>query len=297
MFHIGKTLPALLITLVWTSVSANAQPIGTFRWQLQPYCNVVTVNVTQQNSIYTLDGTDDRCAASQAASVVGVAFLHPTGMVGFGLSIVLPGGMPVHVEATIDMTSLSGTWRDSAGQNGTFVFTPGAGSGGVPRPVPTSLLFPASITSVHIVPGTITGAQVANGSLTIAHQADAPRAAFASAPLAVLSGGNPFVLSATLTAPASGRIIANASGYFRLEDPTDFDTARCSITTDTVVDTTQLILVEEATNVTMRHVPFAGTRGFTVAAGAVTINLVCEEISGDVRVGDSNLTLMFLAGS
>src|SRR5687767_447648 len=155
MPHFSKTLPAVLVALLWTSVSANAQPIGTFRWQLQPYCNVVTVNVTQQNSIYTLDGTDDRCAASQAASVVGVAFLHPTGTVGFGLSIVLPGGTPVHVEATIDMTSLSGTWRDSAGQNGTFTFTPGAGTGGTPRPVPSSPLAPASITAVHIAPGAI----------------------------------------------------------------------------------------------------------------------------------------------
>src|SRR5688500_8845567 len=29
MSHVGKTLPAVFIALLWTSVSANAQPIGT----------------------------------------------------------------------------------------------------------------------------------------------------------------------------------------------------------------------------------------------------------------------------
>ena len=33
--------------------TAEAQSLGTFRWQLQPFCNVVTVNVTQQGAVYT----------------------------------------------------------------------------------------------------------------------------------------------------------------------------------------------------------------------------------------------------
>jgi hypothetical protein len=57
------------------------------------------------------------------------------------------------------------------------------------------------------------------------------------------------------------------------------------------------MLVEERQVGSMRHVPFAGTRGFTVAGGPVTINLVCDEVSGDVHVGDTSLTLMFVAGS
>ena len=38
---------------------AGAQSLGTFRWQLQPFCNVVTVTGTQQGSNYTLDGYDE----------------------------------------------------------------------------------------------------------------------------------------------------------------------------------------------------------------------------------------------
>ena len=104
--------------------------------------------------------------------------------------------------------------------------------------------------------------------------------------------------SVTLTAPATGRIIANASGYFTFGDITELEAGRCSITTDDVVDSTHLILVEENELATMGRVPFSGTRGFTVdAAGPVTISLVCEEISGNVRVGDSSLTALFVAGS
>jgi hypothetical protein len=35
---------ALLISVVG---DAGAQSLGTFRWQLQPYCNVVTVAITR----------------------------------------------------------------------------------------------------------------------------------------------------------------------------------------------------------------------------------------------------------
>lgn len=117
---------------------AWAQPLGTFRWQLQPFCNIVTLLVTQHGSVFEIEGTDDQCAAGRAASAVGTAFLNPDGSVGFGITIVTaPGGTPVHVEASISPSTLSGTWHDSTGATGPFVFTPGAGSGGNPRPAST----------------------------------------------------------------------------------------------------------------------------------------------------------------
>ena len=32
-----------LLLVCLASVAASAQPLGTFGWQLQPYCNVLTV--------------------------------------------------------------------------------------------------------------------------------------------------------------------------------------------------------------------------------------------------------------
>ena len=125
----------LAVVLAWPSVAA-AQPLGTFRWQLQPYCNIVSVAVTQTGSIYRVEGTDDQCGAgADLASVIGTAFPNPNGSIGLGLNIVSsPGGVPVPVNATISLATLSGTWNDGAGHSGTFTFTPGAGTGGSPRP-------------------------------------------------------------------------------------------------------------------------------------------------------------------
>ena len=126
----------VIATVCLAAAIAEAQPVGTFRWQLQPYCNVVTVAITQNGSVYRLEGTDDQCGAGgESASVIGTAFPNASGSIGFGLNIVsAPGGAPGHVEATVTLPATSGTWRDSAGRSGAFVFTPGAGTGGSPRP-------------------------------------------------------------------------------------------------------------------------------------------------------------------
>ena len=86
------------------AASANAQSLGTFRWQLQPFCNVVTVNVTQQGAVYTADGYDDQCGAAQRAPLVGLATPNPDGTIGFGLHVVtVPGGLGVHIDARITL--------------------------------------------------------------------------------------------------------------------------------------------------------------------------------------------------
>ncbi|MDH4064255.1 MAG: tail fiber domain-containing protein [Acidobacteriota bacterium] len=120
---------------------ASGQSLGTFRWQLQPYCNVVVVSVTENGAFYRLEGIDDQCGAGRdQASVLGMAFPNPDGTIGLGVTIVTaPGGGPVHVDADISLATLSGTWRDSTGDAGTFVFTPHAGAGGNPRPPAPSI--------------------------------------------------------------------------------------------------------------------------------------------------------------
>lgn len=120
--------------LLLPSVAA-AQPIGTFSWQLQPYCNRVTVSVTQNGGIYTADGYDDQCGAPQRAPLVGLGTPNPDGTIGFGLHVVtVPGGRGVQIDARITLAALSGSWTDSAGNSGTFAFN--ANTGGNPRPAP-----------------------------------------------------------------------------------------------------------------------------------------------------------------
>ena len=161
MSYPRATLLVFAAGLVWFSVPTAAQPVGAFRWQLQPYCNVLTLVVTHQNGVYTIDGTDDRCGDQQSASAVGVVFLNPNGTVGFGVTTVLPGGTPIHLEATIDAASLTGTWRDSSGNSGLFVFTPGAGSGGNPRPIASAGVPAGSITTAHLANGAVGASAIA----------------------------------------------------------------------------------------------------------------------------------------
>jgi hypothetical protein len=178
MFTRARLLIAAFGILV--ASSAWAQPLGTFRWQLQPYCNVISLNVIGEGGNYTLDGTDDLCGAAQKASANGLAFQNPDGTIGFGLTIVTPpGGEAVHIKATINLVTLGGTWSDSNGNTGLFVFTPGVGIGGAARPgapapvpSPTRLSFAydlaigatsAPITLPHNIPVSLVGVQTAAG--------------------------------------------------------------------------------------------------------------------------------------
>jgi hypothetical protein len=129
--------------LIWSfcalllPAGAGAQPLGTFSWQLQPFCNRVTVNVTQNGGVYTADGYDDQCGAAQRAPLVGLATPNPDGSIGFGLNVVtVPGGRGVQIDARISLATMSGSWSDSVGNSGAFAFN--AATGGSSRPLPTA---------------------------------------------------------------------------------------------------------------------------------------------------------------
>ena len=111
----------------------SAQTIGTFSWALLPYCNVITVTVTQVGPLYRLEGWDNQCGGNRA-SAIGTANFNSGDEVGLGFNIVgSPGGVPLHVDATLSIAGgFNGTWRDSAGRSGTFAF--GAAGGGTTRP-------------------------------------------------------------------------------------------------------------------------------------------------------------------
>lgn len=297
---------AALAALVAPTV-AQAQSLGTFRWQLQPYCNVLSISVVQQGGNYLLHGIDDQCGAPQRASVVGLAFPNLDGTIGFGLTVVTaPGGTPVHIDATITISTLSGTWRDSAGNNGPFVHTPGPGTPGDPRPVPSGGLAPGSVTitelapgavgASQLAPGSVGGAAVANGSLTRDDLADPTTAQAVGGNLNTSLSAVPTVYRFFLiTAPAAGRLIAFASGNLQLNSA-GVDIGRCSIVIGTDlpdIDNEALIIASSGdANATF---PFSATRGFTVEAGSHLLRLICDVTSGAVIINDPQLTAIFVA--
>jgi hypothetical protein len=140
MMSIARNAALALALLVALPAIVTAQTLGTFRWQMQPYCNLLTLTVTQIGGVYRVEGTDDECGAGRdRASVAGLAFPNPDGNIGMGLTIVTPAtGSAVHLTAEIALAGLSGTWRMANGDSGPFIFTPGAPVPGDPRPLPTS---------------------------------------------------------------------------------------------------------------------------------------------------------------
>jgi hypothetical protein len=235
---------AVIAAVSWSVVPASAQPLGTFNWQLQPFCNLLTIAVVQQGGQYQLDGRDDLCGEPQGATLVGLAIQNPDGTIGLGLTIVTSqGGTPVHVYATLSIATLGGTWHDNAGNSGSFVFTPGSRVVGTPRPIPENGLAPGSVTNVHIAAGAIGAAQVnadqvqvrvagacangqaiasvaSNGSVGCIPSQDvggpSKRELFdlTSIPPSADSFANATVLrSLIFTAPVTGRAIITGAGY------------------------------------------------------------------------------------
>jgi hypothetical protein len=127
--------------------AASAQVLGTFRWRTAPYCNVLNLLVVQNGAVFTLDGFDEQCGGNPRQPVHGIAVPQPNGTVVIGLTVVsLPGPTEsVTLQAVVDMGTISGTWHDSAGSTGPFVFSPGGTSGG-PRPGPVSSTSPIPST-------------------------------------------------------------------------------------------------------------------------------------------------------
>ena len=160
--RMAPRLALLLALFALTSLPASAQPLpmGVFTWQLAPYCNVLSLTTSQDGAVYTFDGTDNQCGASTLGTVQGLAVINPNGTVGIGLTIVsTPGGLPVHVQATIDMGTLGGPWTDDHGNSGTLVFGPTAASGS-PRPLASAAIPTGAVTSAKIADGAVAAVDV-----------------------------------------------------------------------------------------------------------------------------------------
>lgn len=153
MTRVRFVLGAMCVTLCAAS-SASAQVFGTFAWQMQPYCNIVSLTLSSSPAGFVLEGTDNQCGAVDKASAVGVASFNANGLVNLNFTIVTaPAARAVHVAAVVSPGTGGGTWTDSAGNAGTFALgAPGSGS---PRPLPTTTIGVASITSAEIAPGAV----------------------------------------------------------------------------------------------------------------------------------------------
>jgi hypothetical protein len=142
---------AVVSCVLAAGASASAQVLGTFTWQLQPYCNRVTATVTQSGGAFTVDGFDDQCGGATRIPAGGMATINPDGTVSLSLTMVGPIGVPYHLSARLPLPSASGPWQDSRGDGGTLVL--GAAAPGDPRPVPGAVIDAATASGPGLNPG------------------------------------------------------------------------------------------------------------------------------------------------
>jgi hypothetical protein len=129
----------ILSVLVLSATPAFSQSLGTFRWQVQPYGSVLQISVTQQGSIFLLDGVELQCGGNASLPVNGVAVPQVNGSVILGLTTINENGRGIHTRATVNTSDFNGFYSDNAGNtNQPFVFNPGETCPGGPRTGPNN---------------------------------------------------------------------------------------------------------------------------------------------------------------
>ena len=129
-----------LVLVAWGP--AFAQELGTFRWQLAPHCNVITVDVERKGSHYELIGSDDRCGQGPPATLHGVALQLNERVVTLGMLTTGREGSASGLSATMFVSTLSGFWSDENGNGGEVQFNPvlpASGTPGTATVAPTTL--------------------------------------------------------------------------------------------------------------------------------------------------------------
>lgn len=142
---------------------AEAQSLGVFSWQVQPYCNRITGVVTQVAGVYTLDAFDDACGAAQRIPVSGTLTPNPDGTIEVGLAQIAASGIALHTTARISLPGASGTWRDSQGLTGAFVLAGNTGGGA--RPSPSATVADGSITGAKLAADAVDASKIAPGAV------------------------------------------------------------------------------------------------------------------------------------
>jgi hypothetical protein len=125
-------IPIALVAFLACAAPAGAQSLGMFRWQLQPYGSVLNLNVTQEGSVYLLNGFEAQCS-NPSLPAWGVAVPQSNGSILIGVTTITENGNGLHTRASISMSDFSGGWTDNANSTGTFQFNPGNTCPGGPR--------------------------------------------------------------------------------------------------------------------------------------------------------------------
>lgn len=134
-----RTVSVALLAIVW-ALPADAQTLGTFQWQVQPYGSVLHLTITQVGNLYRLEGFESQCGGNATLPVTGLAVPQANGDLILGVTTINERGKGLHTRATITAgQGFSGFYSDNAGNtNQPFKLNPGTTCPGGPRTDPIS---------------------------------------------------------------------------------------------------------------------------------------------------------------
>lgn len=134
-----KTVFVAMAAALWAQ-AAQAQVLGTFQWQLQPYGSVLHLTITQVGSLYRLEGFESQCGGNASLPATGIAVPQANGDLLLGVTTINERGRGLHTRALISAgLGFSGFYTDNAGNtNQPFRLSPGTTCPGGPRVDPLS---------------------------------------------------------------------------------------------------------------------------------------------------------------
>ena len=91
----------LVVGVLSVAARSDAQTIGTFTWQMQPYCNVMVFTVSSDGAAYRLTGYDDACGAVDRVPAAGIVTPNGDGTFSLSFFTVTPDGRASHVTSTL----------------------------------------------------------------------------------------------------------------------------------------------------------------------------------------------------
>jgi hypothetical protein len=177
-----------------------AQTIGSFRWNLAPFCNVVTVTVVQVGGAFSLAGSDDQCGLQSPTAVEGTLVLSPGGTVtGHLIGATTNSANPFMTRVSLNTGNFNGTWQDDRNNSGTFVFNP-ATAPGVARPAQIAIELWAYVISNA-------GLHASSGGITVTHPATGEYC------VVIAKRGSHKAAQATLADPGGTKIVSVGTGH------------------------------------------------------------------------------------
>lgn len=183
---------AVALAIASAASSASAQTIGTFRWNLAPFCNDVNLTITQTPLGYSGAGFDDVCGGTPVP-VNAIFTVSGGSSVQGSFSEVLADGSSIFTSLQLSLSGLNGTWNDSSGNSGPLVFNQAFTSGG-PRQTARELwAYVISNAGLHATSGGITVTHPATGEYCVVI---AKRSSWKAAQVTLADPGGTSIMSA-----------------------------------------------------------------------------------------------------